>query len=210
MRNICLTSLILLSIGGFAQQTIIDERDGSTYEILQIGSHLWFKENLKYKTPTSWCSEKPNSEACRYGNYYYPTDLINICPANWRVPTWREYRSAIQEIEKYYDLTDTIEYNKFKSFRYKDLHLDAEVIINITLIDDTTFFELVATGFIEGDKWTHQQEAAMWIVHDISNTPQPHVHVDKNYVLMHSHANHVLDKPKKLRRFAVRCVSDVK
>lgn len=200
--------LLCASMAAKAQDVFVDPRDSSAYEIFQLGEYSWFKKNLKFQTPTSWCFENPASEACAYGNYYYPTDLINVCPDGWRVPTWREYRKALKEIQLYRGL-DSVRYVASKVPLYRDLNLDGELVVGLTLIGDSTFFDYATTGWIQGDKWQPQNETTMWIVHEISNTPQPHVHIRNNEIVMHSHAHNVLDKPKNLRRFSVRCVSDV-
>jgi uncharacterized protein (TIGR02145 family) len=191
-----------------AQGIFVDTRDNSTYVTVEIGGQLWLKENLKFKTPTSWCAEHPESEACAYGNYYYPTDLINVCPDDWRVATWHDYKKALKNIAEYYDLTDSVKYEQSTLPLYRDLKLEGEMLTGLTLIGDSTFFDMATTGWIEGDEWHPQNETTMWIVHDISNTPQPHVHIRDGEVTMHSHGHNVIDKPKKLRRFSVRCVSE--
>jgi uncharacterized protein (TIGR02145 family) len=192
-----------------AQHQFIDKRDNHKYETFQEGQHIWFKENLKFKTPTSWCSENPQSEACLRGNYYYPTDLINVCPSGWRVPTWAEYKEAILSYHMRLVAGDSVKFVKSKLPMYKNLSLDGELVTGLTLIGDTSFFDMTTTGWIQGDEWQAEKETTMWIVHDISNTPQPHIHVRANEVVMHSHGHNVLDKPKKLRRFSVRCISDI-
>ncbi|MEM9856350.1 MAG: FISUMP domain-containing protein [Bacteroidota bacterium] len=193
------------SIGLTDAQTIFtDNRDGSKYDIIKIGNYLWFQENLRFVTPTSWCAENPNSTACIDNNFYYPTDLISICPQGWRVAKWTEYKKAIKTIEKYYNLN--IEFISGKAPLYKELALDAESISGLTLLNDTTFLNMTATGWIEGDKWKRQNQSNQWIVHSISNTPQPHLHITPERIIMHSHGHNVLDKPKKLRRFSVRCI----
>jgi uncharacterized protein (TIGR02145 family) len=189
------------------QSFLTDERDGTTYEIVQIGDKLWFQDNLRFITPTSWCGEKPNSQACNNGNYYYPTDIINVCPTDWRVPTWKEYKEAIKIIEGHYNLE--VDFNSGEVPLYRDLNLDAEQIQGLTLMNDTAFFNMAATGWIEGDKWEPQNQTTMWVIHDISNTPQPHVHITPEQVIMHSHGHNILDKPNKLRRFSIRCIKPV-
>src|SRR5690606_18184801 len=95
-----------------AQQIIVDTRDNSKYEVFEIGGRLWLKENLKFRTPTIWCAEHPDSGACAYGNYYYPTDLIHVCPNEWRVPTWLDYKKALKDIAAYYEMTDSLKYTE--------------------------------------------------------------------------------------------------
>lgn len=199
--------LIVMCVSATAQRFFYDTRDSSTYEVFEIGDKLWLKENLKFKTPTSWCAEHPESDACAHGNYYYPTDLINVCPDGWHVATWLDYKRALKDIAEYYQLTDSLKFEKSKLPLYKNLELEGEMITGLTLIGDSTFFDMATTGWIEGDKWQPQNETTMWIVHDISNTPQPHVHIRNGEITMHSHGHNVIDKPKKLRRFSVRCVS---
>ena len=200
--------LILICDSVMAQLFFVDTRDNSKYEIFEIDGQLWLKENLKFKTPTSWCAEHPASDACTYGNYCYPTDLINVCPAGWRVPTWLDYKKALKSIAEYYELTDSLKYEQSKLPLYKDLKLEGEMIAGLTLIGDSIFFDMATNGWIEGDQWQPQNETTMWIVHEISNTPQPHVHIRNGEITMHSHGHNVIDKPKKLRRFSVRCVSN--
>ncbi|MEM6526473.1 MAG: FISUMP domain-containing protein [Bacteroidota bacterium] len=102
-----------------AQTTVIDSRDSTKYDIIKIGEYVWFQENLRFLTPTSWCAENPNSAACVNNNFYYPTDLIHVCPDGWRVPKWTEYKHAIKAIEKYYSFDP--EYNVGKAPLYKEL-----------------------------------------------------------------------------------------
>lgn len=199
--NLCLTSAT-------AQRIVTDARDGAEYETFTLGGQRWLKENLRFRTPTSWCAEHPDSPACAYGNYYYPTDLIHACPDGWRVPTWFDYKNALKTIATYYRLGDSLQYDRSSLPLYRDLKLEGETISGLTLIGDSLFFDMATTGWIEGDEWHPQNETTMWIVHEISNTPQPHLHIRDGVITMHSHAHNVIDKPKRLRRFSVRCVSD--
>ena len=193
----------------YCQNHIIDNRDSAYYEIFQIENLFWFKTNLKYKTQTSWCNQYPESEACKSGNFYYSTDLISVCPSGWRVPSWSEYKKAIKFIEKHNNSSDSVTYTE-NMMPYKKYKILAEHIIGITLIGDTSFFDMAANGWIEGNKWAQQHETTMWIVEDISNSPQPHVHILDGEIIKHAHEHNVLDKAKKVRRFSIRCISDVK
>lgn len=87
--------------------------------------------------------------------------------------------------------------------------LESEMVSNLTFMSDSAFFNMVAAEWIQGDEWKHQNQTTLWIVHAISNTPQPHIHVKPNAIIMHSHGHNVLDKPENLRRFSVRCVCDM-
>ena len=207
-------ALFTILYTSYSQNQIIDHRDSTYYEIFQIENHLWFKSNLKYKSETSWCNQHPESEACKSGNFYYSTDLINVCPNDWRVPSWNEYKKALKVIEKQSSFSsDSVTYTEgskpYKKYN-KKYKIFAEQVVGITLIGDSTFFDMVANGWIQGDSWYLQQETTMWIVEDISNSPQPHVHILDGKIRKHAHEHNVIDKPKKIRRFSIRCISDVK
>lgn len=210
MKYKLLIALFILLNQAYSQNFIIDNRDSTHYPVFQIENHVWFKTNLKYKSQTSWCNQHPESEACKSGNFYYSTDLINVCPNGWRVPSWNEYKKALKVIEKQSSFSsDSVTYTE-GSLPYKKHKIFAEHVVGITLIGDSTFFDMVANGWIQGDSWDLQQETTMWIVEDISNSPQPHVHILENEIRKHAHEHNVIDKPKKVRRFSVRCISDVK
>ena len=154
--SVTVVGLIVMCHSLTAQTSFIDTRDRSKYEIFEIGDKLWLKENLRFKTPTSWCAEHPESAACAYGNYYYPTDLINVCPDGWRVATWFDYKRALKDIAAYYELTDSLKYEESKLPLYRNLKLEGETITGLTLIGDSAFFDMATTGWIEGDKWQPQ------------------------------------------------------
>lgn len=59
--------LILICESLTAQRFFTDTRDNSMYEVFEIGNKLWLKENLRFKTPTSWCAEHPESELVPMG-----------------------------------------------------------------------------------------------------------------------------------------------
>jgi len=189
-----------------AQYTFTDLRDSTTYQIVKIGDQRWFKSNLRYKTQASWCAQNPDSKACLYGNYYYPEELIEVCPPNWRVPSWFEYKKALKVITNKYDLEDSVKYETGPVYNKKS-GTKGERVTGITLINDTTFFDMVANGWIQGKKWKPQKQTSMWVVKDLTSDPQPHLHIRNGAILMHTHKHHVDDKPRKQRRFSVRCVS---
>ncbi|MEL6538643.1 MAG: FISUMP domain-containing protein [Bacteroidota bacterium] len=204
-----LTLLGLTSPWAHCQTTFTDPRDEEQYPVIQIGDHVWFQENLRVLTPTSWCAEHPDSEACDYGNYYYASDLISACPTGWRVPSWPDYRAAIAVVEQHYGVELISQKGRIKSYTLnKALQLEAETLEGFTILNDSTFFNMTNTGWIQGDKWKPSKAANQWIIHEFSNNPKPHVHIKPEHTLMHSHDYNILDKPRKVRRFSVRCIRD--
>lgn len=74
--------------------TLVDTRDGKTYNTIQIGNKWWMSENLNYETPEgSWCYDKLASECEKYGRLYNWTIAANICPPGWHLPTDDEWKN---------------------------------------------------------------------------------------------------------------------
>lgn len=198
--------IFFLANDSYAQSIIVDERDSSSYQTFELAGTIWFRSNLRYVTPKSWCNQSPYSLACKSGNYYYPQELVNVCPQGWKVPSWKDYKNAIKAVEDSLQIdSSTIEWSEEKI--NERFNVRGAGVTGITLINDSSFFDFVSTGWIEGNRWYPQQtQTTQWIVEDISESPQPHVHIRKNEIVMHAHKHHVDDKEKKKRRFSVRCV----
>jgi hypothetical protein len=79
----------------------------------------------------------------------------------WWVPTWFDYKRALRHIAEYYELTDSLKYEESKLPLYRNLKLEGEMIIGLTLIGDSTFFDMATTGWIEGDQWQPQNETTI-------------------------------------------------
>lgn len=80
-----------------AAQTLKDDRDGKTYDIIKICNQWWMKENLNYKPKTGNTFYYNNDSVANYliyGRLYYGTHLYseNICPNGWRVPTDNDWK----------------------------------------------------------------------------------------------------------------------
>ena len=99
--------------------TTVTDVDGNVYNIIEIGTQKWLKENLrttKYRdgspithassdidwgnlTGGGWCNyENDAANDAVYGklyNYSAITDSKNICPTGWHVPTLTEWNTLI-------------------------------------------------------------------------------------------------------------------
>ena len=122
--------LILLTNLTLKSQTITDA-DGNVYNTVAIGTQLWMKENLKttkYSDGTSipnitsssawgnlgsgaYCNyNNDSSNSITYGklyNWYAATDLHNICPIGWSVPTDSDWNRLIIYLDSGADTSAT-------------------------------------------------------------------------------------------------------
>ena len=71
---------------------LVDERDGQTYRIVEIGEQTWMAENLNFKMDSSECYEKDQENCEHYGRLYLWPDAMEICPSGWHLPTLDEWK----------------------------------------------------------------------------------------------------------------------
>ena len=65
--------------------TLIDGRDKKEYKLVQVGQVIWMAENLNYASENSVCYE--DLEDCSKGRLYFHSELENICPTGFSLPT---------------------------------------------------------------------------------------------------------------------------
>ena len=190
----------------------VDSRDGKTYPIVQMGDLLWFGTNLSYETPTSWCVEEIKVKDCADGNYYYNTDLESLCPQGWRVATWTDWDETLkyQAQERGMSL-DSITYDSLDFTLWSRVLLEG---FNFNLMYDTLGLNFKATGFVEGASGKAKKKikyslASFWVIDKKANDPRMHIHMNETGLNKHNHSSSTVSgKPSKMRRFAVRCVTD--
>jgi uncharacterized protein (TIGR02145 family) len=96
-------------------ESTVTDIDGNTYETVKIGTQIWMKENLKSSrygdgspiptglSDSEWSKTNSGAYAIydndqanknKYGklyNWYAVTDRRGLCPANWHVPSDKEW-----------------------------------------------------------------------------------------------------------------------
>ncbi|MCQ2125151.1 MAG: fibrobacter succinogenes major paralogous domain-containing protein [Fibrobacter sp.] len=102
------TAGVVLSLFAFGaivacSESFTDERDGQSYDVVEIGGKTWMAENLNFdmaatgasENSASFCPEGDSRNCSKYGRLYTWEAAQNACPAGWRLPTREEFESLI-------------------------------------------------------------------------------------------------------------------
>lgn len=72
-----------------------DDRDGQSYDMVEIAGQLWMAENLNFKTDGSFCPEGDERNCSKYGRLYSWEAAKVACPAGWRLPSRSDFEKLI-------------------------------------------------------------------------------------------------------------------
>lgn len=80
---------------------LIDARDGTIYETVELNEQYWMAENLNYAAAHgSWVyGEDPENEE-KYGRLYTWEAARRACPKGWRLPTDQDWRKMAGDYSK--------------------------------------------------------------------------------------------------------------
>lgn len=207
MRHLLtVTALLIHSLVSAQTNLFVDPRDNNAYQTIVIGNKIWFRENLRFQTSKSFCPNfNKNTSDCRDGNYYSNSEVQSICPQGWHVATIREW-------EEFFSTLLATHHINNGTWKYdSSANLPDAFSVRIDSIDllKDTLLNLVATGWVEGLQLKKNGGLSLWIIDTTGRDDKYHLHLGKNGFVKHSHEHHIMDKPKKIRKFPVRCVCEL-
>ena len=197
--------LLLGNLSIYAQtQTFLDPRDGQEYETVVIGNKVWFRQDLRFETSTSFCPNYNKDDfACKDGNFYSYKELDMLCPADWHVATIEDWDSFIAYIKLpdavfTYDTLPEPKYSIRVEFDKPDLFTTDNLL------------QLKNKGWVQGNRYrTKASSLSYWVPNKLTFDDKFHIHVVNNFYIKHSHKHHIDAHPKRQRKFLVRCVKDL-
>lgn len=185
---------MMLGVWCNAQDSLItDQRDGHVYKTAEIGSLIWFVENLQYAMSGAQYYKNDSSTYYQHGRLYNKSHLPKACPNGWRVPTpkdWMILDSCIGH-QGIYSLLDTL------SWTYD------------SLITNSSGFSLNAGGYkINRRKFDYLGISSSLWFNDSSDTKSNyHLHIhhtNEKDGSSHFHSHNGV----KNRKFYIRCVCE--
>lgn len=66
--------------------TMVDNRDGRSYKLHNVGGKLWMAQDLAFKTGNSMCFDDNDAMCEEYGRLYAYVSATKACPPGWRLP----------------------------------------------------------------------------------------------------------------------------
>jgi len=218
MRTLLLLSVLIIFLGLFLKpmereavtaelsditrnrtiDSVLDYRDNTYYKVIRVDSLYWFNENLAFESSNSQTIELDKDEQTAIVRVYSFEDSRKACPEGWRLPTVDEFDDLVSEIiEADYLGISTLPYNWQ------------------TINNNRLKFNFYQTGFLHKKKVMGRKSFNLWLDNS-HNEDAYHVHLhdtepedgkDHLTIFRHTHEKY---KPKKNRKFPIRCVCEVR
>ncbi|MEM1124376.1 MAG: FISUMP domain-containing protein [Bacteroidota bacterium] len=181
--------------------TLTDHRDGKKYEIILIDSLWWMTQNLRLTTGDSYFPNfNKKKEQLKSGNFYPKKEVGKLCPKGWRIPTGEEWARAIVNVYNADSIiTKKVEYNNSDIFQFAP-----ENLVDFT---KKNALNIKRYGWVQGNKFNYKGGTTFWL--NYAYDPNYHLHFGLDGFSQHTHQHHIEDKPKKQRKFLIRCVCSI-
>lgn len=102
-----------------------DDRNDKTYRLETVAGKVWFKDNLNYETPNSFCYDDNERNCDKYGRLYLWKPALTACPIGWHLPT----KAEMQDYAKTYDYAVETAKAGIKNMNNKYLNLDSALYL---------------------------------------------------------------------------------
>jgi len=190
MRVFIIISIILLPIVTKAQSDVfLDSRDGQSYRIVKIDSLYWFSENLNFITKNSTSYQDSIIKSGQWGRLYSKQDAIKVCPAGWRLPNLEDWQSINQK--NIFSLLDTNHWHNNHNHTNK------------------TGLSLQPSGIQNKNEFCNQYlNSTIWFQNQNMPKENWHLHIHGNNSPDTTHIFHHHKEKIRIRKFAVRCVTN--
>jgi len=173
------------------------------YEVVKVNTLKVFNENLRYVSADSYASTPKYAKKCTDGNFYNYTEIDSVCPVGTHLMTNLEWDLLFSLLARSQDIP------------YAAMNVDDNSELRHLFVMDTTeeldifnsdLIDLSPNGWVQGRKIKNKKTLSLWVLD--FNDPKMHVHIGPYSYQQHKHDHHIIDDPKRMRKFQVRCVLD--
>lgn len=187
----------------------VDDREGTAYQTIKIGTTLWMTENMKFKTENSENHQYENSgEAIDV--YFYPHDEVaQVCPTNFRIASSDDWEAYMQYLYGLKNIPSSSIHSSKGKYKVREYIMALFSNKIVKPFDEPNPLKLKAEGHTQTGQMVAMWSFNIWMKYRDSTDLKYHLHLDEDGYSVHTHKRHITTKKRKLRKFAVRCVKDI-
>ncbi len=171
-----------------------DQRDDQVYPIVKLENIYWFAANLNFNSENSDCYQDEKIKCGDWGRLYPIEEMEKVCPNGWRIPNKDDW----MVLKRIIDQDGTQALYQGKNWTQNEA------------ASNSSGLSLVPSGFKHKKKFFHQYlNSTIWFDDPSDEKSNWHFHTDgknnEEAYYFHTHGKEVY-----VRKFAIRCVCDVK
>lgn len=100
LKIVMLTIVLVTTVGDRQELSLTDARDGTSYELVQIGEQTWIKENIRFMPENAErMALREEGDWETFGTYYSWHLAQTACPEGFHLPTLEEWQERIGTYE---------------------------------------------------------------------------------------------------------------